>query len=86
MKDGTVTHCYGQYWDGRYADAEKILGIKFADFTHSTIDSLRKCYVFTSGIADKAKFQEMIDKFQASVPDYKPWEYQKYESYVKARC
>lgn len=85
MKDGTTTHCYGQYWDGRYEDAEKLLGVKFADFTHCDIDSLVECYVFRGGTADKLKLQKMIDDFFEISPSYKPWEYREYEKFIANR-
>lgn len=83
MKDGSVTHCYGQYWDSGYADAEKILGIKFADFTHATIDFLRMHFVFQSGTIDRAKLQPMLDEFQRILSDYEPREYNEYATFVK---
>ena len=59
------------------------MGIKFANFTHGTIDSLRNCFVFTSGTADAMKLQAMIEEFQATLPDYEPWEYDTYRQYIK---
>ena len=83
MKDGSVTHCFGQYWSGGCAEAEKILGIESVDFTHAPIDRLRKRFVFFDGTADKAKLQAMIDAFQAAFPDYTLWDYREYEDHVK---
>lgn len=83
MKDGTKTHCYGQYWSGKFGEAEKILGIEFADFTHKSVDILKKCYVFYSGTADKAKLQAMLDEFLAEHPDYELWDYWEYEKHIK---
>ena len=82
MKNGTVTHCYGQYWDGRYSDAEKILGIEFADFPNGTMEHLRECYVFYGGTIDHKKLNQMMNDFFAEHPSYKLWEYDEYKKRI----
>ena len=83
MKDGTKMHCYGQYWDGGYGKAEKILGICFSDFVHGTIESLASCYVFRSGMVCKTKLKSLKKDFAISHPGYTPWDYWEYEKHIK---
>lgn len=84
MKDGTTTHCWGQYWSGHFKDAEKILGIEFANFPHNSIEGLKDCYVFCSGTADKSKLQSMVNTFFEENPDFEVWDYWDYQKYIKS--
>ena len=84
MKDGTKTHCWGQYWSGRFREAEKILGIAFANLPHATVEHLQDCYVFYSGTACRLKLEQMIDAFCSENPEYKAWNYREYEKHIKA--
>jgi hypothetical protein len=83
MKDGSVTHCYGQWWDGGYKKAEEILGISLASFTHSTKEQLKSCYVFYGGTINAGKLSALIDEFYVEHPNYEPYEYRGYEAYLK---
>ncbi|MEA4919362.1 MAG: hypothetical protein VB078_00340 [Clostridiaceae bacterium] len=83
MKDGTKTRCWGQYWSGGFREAEKILGITFADMPHNTIVQLQSCYVFCGGTAHKAKLEQMLNTFFAENPGYKAWNYWEYEKHIK---
>ena len=83
MKDGSVTHCYGQYWYGRIEEAEKVVGEEIAEIASSTKEELKRCYVFTHrNISDK-KLREMFEEFEASHPGYKPWDYWEYEKMLR---
>lgn len=83
MKDGTTTHCWGQYWDGGVRDCEKVLGFELCELIASTRENLSKCYVFTSLYANKEKLQKLIDDFVSGNPDYKVWEYWEYKKHLK---
>jgi hypothetical protein len=83
MKDGTVTHCWGQYWDGRSRECAKVLGFDICSLTASTKKDLSKCYVFTGLYANKEKLQKLIDDFMSENPDYKIWEYWDYAKHLK---
>jgi hypothetical protein len=83
MKDGTVTHCWGQYWDGRSRECAKVLGFDICSLTASTKKNLSKCYVFTGLYANKEKLQKLIDDFMSANPDYKVWEYWDYAKHLK---
>ena len=83
MKDGSVTHCYGQYWDGRVAEAEKVVGEEIAEIGASTKEELNRCYVFTGRKISKRKLEEMIEEFEASHPGYEPLGYWEYEDMLK---
>mgnify|MGYP001039484638 CR=1 FL=1 len=83
MKDGTVTHCWGQYWDGRSRECAKVLGFDICSLTASTKKNLSKCYVFTQFYANKEKLQKLINDFMSANPDYKVWEYWDYAKHLK---
>ena len=40
MKDGTVTHCNGQYWYGRVDEAGRVVGEEIAEIGASTKEEL----------------------------------------------
>lgn len=83
MKDGTMTHCNGQYWYGRISDAEKVVGEEIAEIGASTKEELKQCYVFTNRNISAKKLEEMIEEFKAANPDYEPMEYRVYEELLK---
>lgn len=83
MKDGSVTHCNGQYWHGHIAEAEKVVGEEIAEIGASTKEELKRCYVFTSRNISMKRLDEMIEEFKLSHPDYEPWEYWQYEKMLK---
>lgn len=84
MKDGSVTHCNGQYWYGHITEAEKVVGEEIAEIGASTNEELKRCFVFTSRNISMRKFNAMIEEFKASHPGYEPWEYCQYEEYCRA--
>lgn len=83
MKDGTVTHCYGQYWYGRVSEAGKVVGEEIAEIGASTKEELKHCFVFTSRNISRRKLDEMIEEFEASHPGYKPFEHREYRDLIK---
>lgn len=83
MKDGTTTHCNGQYWYGHIAEAEKVVGEEIAEIGASTKEELKQCFVFTSRNISKKRLDEMLEEFQASNPGYEPPGYHQYKDMIK---
>lgn len=84
MRDGSIEHCYGQWWDGITDRAFKELGIEsrneICSPTYGTVTALEKCYVFTSGYA----LQRDYDQFRATYKE-RVLEYWEYESELKGK-
>ena len=85
MKDGTTTHCSGQYWSGRVSEAAKLIGVELADVTIQTIERLKECYVFSGYQANKAVYRKMVAEFFTNNPGYEIWGYWEYEANLKNR-
>lgn len=85
MKDGTTTHCNGQYWYGRIREAEKVVGEEIAEIGASTKEELKRCFVFTHRNISKRMLEKMLEDFEAANPDYKPPEYREYEDMLKQK-
>lgn len=83
MKDGTTTHCCGQYWYGRIGEAEKVVGEEIAEIGASTKEELKRRFVFTSRNISRRKLEEMLEEFWAANPDYEPIEHREYEDLLK---
>lgn len=83
MKDGSVTHCNGQYWYGHIAKAEDIIGEEIAEIGASTKEDLKRCFVFTNRNISKKKLEKMIEEFYTVNPAYEPWEYWQYGDMLK---
>ena len=68
MKDGSVEHAHGQWWaywaTGIAPYPTESLGI-------ATLEDLRKCYVFCSGIISTAKLDDWLSKNTPSTDYYK---------------
>lgn len=83
MKDGTTTHCWGQWWEGRSKECGAVLGFELCALTASTKDKLKNCYVFNGYSANRVKLEKLIEKFNAENPDYEVWEYNEYGRYLR---
>lgn len=68
MKDGTVEHAFGQWWDGKQQEnaPEKIVHVGY-----KTIDKLKECYVFIGGHVSKKKLEDWLSKNKPSENYYK---------------
>ena len=69
LKDGTVEHCYGQWWWSAPLVSNSpgpIMSVGIA-----TIESLRKCYVFSSGNVLKQKLEAWLAVNEPSTEYYK---------------
>lgn len=82
MKDGSVTHCYGQYWHDTFNNASKVLGFKLASITIQTLDDLKKCYVFVGYQAKYETYYKAVSDFLNNHPNYKIWGYREYEKHI----
>lgn len=83
MKDGTTTHCSGQYWSGRTSECSEILGIELGQVTIATQDMLKGCYVFTGKQINRAVYKKMVAEFLDQHPGYEVWGYWEYEGHLK---
>lgn len=83
MKDGSVTHCCGQYWYGHIDDAWKAVGEEITEIGASTKEELKECFVFTSRNISAKKLKEMLEEFDAANPGYDPIEYRQYKEMLK---
>lgn len=76
LTDGTVEKCYGQWWDGWSDAARQLFDVnQICCFTFSTIEELRKCYVYTGVYALKDWLKKLDDAYKGEIYEY--WEYQK---------
>ena len=80
LEDGTVEHCYGQWWDKMTQTAINEFNIndkenKLVHIAIGTIDSLKKCYVFYGYSALKKKIDKLVKRYKGKVYEY--WEYKK---------
>lgn len=83
MKDGSVTHCNGQYWYGRLEEASKVIGEEITEIAASTKEKLRECFVFSTwNISDK-KLRELFREFEEAHPDYEPKGHDEYRSEIQ---
>lgn len=85
MKDGTTTHCNGQYWYGHIAEAGRVIGEEIAEIGASTKEDLKRCFVFTSRNISKKRLDEMVKEFEESHPGYEPWGYRQYEDMIRGK-
>jgi hypothetical protein len=74
LTDGTIEHCYGQWWDGGYREAEKIIGERLVSLTSSTVQELKKCYVFFGGCISAQKYNELIESYNGRLYGYREYE------------
>lgn len=79
LEDGEVINCVGQWWDGGFAEVEKITNCKIEHATINTLDKLKECYVFSGYEVDAEKFNQFIKSYTGGVYDY--WEYEKIIKY-----
>ena len=85
MKDGSVTHCNGQYWYGRVDEASRVMGEEITEIGASTREKLKECFVFTLwNISDK-KLRELFREFEEAHPDYEPKGHDEYRSEIQGR-
>jgi len=75
LTDGTIEHCYGQWWDAITETARKIINDKIIRVTACDIKSLKECYVFYGYYAKKTDIENLRSGYTGKIYDY--WEYDK---------
>ena len=78
MEDGEKIECVGQWWDAGQTEVGKIVGRTIGSATLNTLESLKKCYVFTGYDIDIVKYHEFIKTYTGTV-----FEYGDYEKIIK---
>jgi len=76
LTDGTVEHCYGQWWWGITKSAKEQFDDEIITVTACDKESLRKCYVFGGYQGLEKGIQKMRSEYTGKVYGY--WEYQKF--------
>ncbi|MFX3616251.1 MAG: hypothetical protein ACE3JK_01805 [Sporolactobacillus sp.] len=75
MKDGSITHCDGQWWDGGRSKARQILKKELVDVTLDSIAGLKRCYVFSGGTCiDEKDLALLISDYHGKVYEYREYE------------
>lgn len=75
LSDGTEQHCCGDWWDGMNKTAAKLYDYKDLEyFIFSTIDQLKKCYVFSGCMCTKQWLEKIKSEYQGKVYDYREYE------------
>jgi len=75
LTSGEVINCNGQWWHGGHAEVEKLAGVTLCSAVHSTVDALKKCYVFSGDAADSKKFNDILNSYNGDILPY--FEYEK---------
>lgn len=74
MEDGSVEHCYGQWWDGVMEGHRKMVDGDIISVTAASIDHLRECYVFCGYKGVKHKIDELLAAYKGMVYEY--WDFE----------
>ena len=74
LENGEIEHCYGQWWDGGYGEAEQLLGEEFIHVTYNTVDNLRNCYVFYGCCAIKSYLDDLRSSYSGKIHGYREYE------------
>ena len=64
LTDGTIEHCWGQWWAGGKKKAEKILNTDLINITYENSKNLQKSYVFTGAMGIKNEIQKLRKKYK----------------------
>lgn len=76
LTDGSVEKCYGQWWSGMNDTALKLFSREsLCYFVYSTIEDLKKCYVYTRCSANVDWVKKLDSKYNGKIYDY--WEFEK---------
>ena len=71
LTDGTVEECHGQWWDGFNDTVRKLFNTEnLRYFTYSTVEELRKCYVYTGCYADVEWIRKLDMEYNGDVYDH----------------
>ncbi len=76
LVDGTIEHCYGQWWDGIRRNCREIITEEIIPVTADDIKSLQNCYVFSGYYGIKKNIEKLCKEYNGPIYDY--WKYQKH--------
>ena len=71
--DGSIEHCYGQWWDGIGNNCMNIIGDEIVNIVAENIDNLKNCYVFRGYQGIKKNIEKLRKAYTGEIYDY--WEY-----------
>ena len=82
LTDGTVEDCHGQWWDGMNNTSRKLYNPdNLRYFAYSTIEELRKCYVYTGCYADFEWIRKLDIEYDGEIYDY--WKFEEMIENIK---
>ena len=75
LTDGTVEHCYGQWWDAMSDSARELYDSKdlCRCFACATKEELKRCYVYCGYECEKKWLEKLKSEYNGKIYDY--WEY-----------
>lgn len=81
LDDGSIEHCYGQWWDTINSDMKDYVPINnIISFAYSSINKLKDSYVFYGGKVDKLWLDNLISEYNATNKDHLEYEYWEYKN------
>lgn len=83
MADGNTRTLKDVWWSEGATRWQEASGVKLVDFTHDTLDSLKKCYVFFGGTVRKDVLDSMLREFNREHPNYEVWDYWAFENEIR---
>ena len=84
LDDGSIEHCYGQWWDTINSDMKDYVPINnIISFAYSSINKLKDSYVFYGGKVDKLWLDNLISEYNATNKDHLEYEYWEYKNLLK---
>lgn len=78
LHDGEIINCHGQWWDGAKDIVGEHIGIKLIQTAASTVDELKKCYVFCAHSVDRNRLFGLKQAYTGPV-----YPYDEYEKLIK---
>lgn len=74
LTDGTVEHCFGQWWGGITEKTKRIIGEDIIDVTVNDVENLKKCYVFSGYTGIKKEIEKLRAEYTGNIYEYKEYE------------
>ena len=74
LETGDIVKCNGQWWNGGFDEVGKLAGCTIGASVLSTVEELKKCYVFSGYEVDMDKFKEFIKSYTDMVYPYREYE------------
>lgn len=73
LEDGSVIECNGQWWDGGYDEAEKMIRNSIVSVPICTKESLKDTDIFYSGHMFEAHLEHLLSEYVGEVMDRKEY-------------